>query len=113
MTEDFFKANYPAVWSRWWDFKQGGCDIFELLAFAFTEGGHRGQFWERRRLAVECKNLLADLQREMKGIPSAAFSPDNEENVGSFLPFLSRMANVLPAVIDDLDAEICGKAGIH
>ena len=82
MTEDFFKANYPTVWSRWWDFKQKQCDIFELLAFAYTEGGHRRQFWEHQRLVTKCKNLLADLQREMKGVPAAAFDPEKRGERG-------------------------------
>lgn len=38
MTEDFFKANYPTVWERFHSADQPTADLYELLAFAYSEG---------------------------------------------------------------------------
>lgn len=38
MTEDFSKANYPTVWERFHSADQPTADLYELLAFAYSEG---------------------------------------------------------------------------
>lgn len=50
MTEEFFKANYPTVWERFHSADQPTADLYELLAFAYSEG---------RRAAEDTPDYLA------------------------------------------------------